>query len=105
MSPTVSALSAGVPMQRAGMNFTPILSRDEMTTGSQPVAQNRNNNNPSTNIIHDAFMNSTNFFSNSGFASGPRAYAAVAQMNIVSNYDALNNIHLTDLNPCTAWFV
>ena len=37
------------------------------------------------NLIHDAFMYSSNIFSGNGFGSNPRAYAAVAQMNIISN--------------------
>ena len=87
------------------MNFTPNILRGETMTDTQVVASHRNYHNSNQNIIHDVFMNSSNFFSNTGFASGPRGYAAVVQMNIVSNSDAINDIHLTDLSPCTAWFV
>ena len=51
------------------------------------------------NIIHDAFMDTDNFFSNTGFASGPRGYAVVAQMNIRSNFYAFNDLNLTDMSP------
>ena len=73
-------------------------------TGTQAVVSQQNYHNSNQNIIHDVFMNLTIFFSNTGFASGPRGYAAVVQMNILPNSDALNDIHLTDLSPCTAWF-
>ena len=79
---------------------------DEMPTGSQTAGMtNSNKSKGCTDLIHDTFMNSTNLFPSDGFGTGPRAYAAVVQMNIISNYDALKDIHLTDLNPCTAWFV
>ena len=56
------------------------------------------------NLIHDAFMYSSNIFSGNGFGSNPCAFAAVAEMNIRSNFDAHQDINLTELIPCTAWF-
>ena len=39
-------------------------------------------------IIRDCFMNSSSFFSGDGFASGPRAYAGVAQIRVRNILDA-----------------
>ena len=65
---------------------------------------NRDRCKKNTDLIHDAFMYSSNIFSGNGFGSNPRAFAAVAQMNIRSNFDAQQDINLTELIPCTAWF-
>ena len=56
-----------------------------------------------SNLIHDIFMDSHNIFSGTGFGTNQRAFAAVAQMGITSNSDALNDVFLSDLKPCIAW--
>ena len=85
--------------------FIPSVSTDELPVVNQNgVMTSRDRSKEHTDLIHDAFMNSTNLFSSNGFGSGPRTYAAVAQLNIRSNFDAQQDINLTELILCTAWF-
>ena len=59
-------------VRRAEMSFTPNAMSCEEQSGAQNDVPQQTCHNFDQNIIHDAFMDTNNFFSNTGFASGSR---------------------------------